>query len=142
MHVLRTVAVVCLAACAASSAGAEDKKEGKKDDKKPTWTGTIKVEGKKSKFTLAEMAKVTMPDAVRTALGTVKGGDTDKKVVDVELDAEDGYLVWEVEVAVRNQDGITKVIVDAGSGKVLASEVDKEEKEENKKEESKDKKDK
>jgi uncharacterized membrane protein YkoI len=139
MPALRIAVVACLAAFAAPTAGADDKKDSKKGDQKPTWTGTIKVEGKKSKFALAEMAKVAMPDAVRTALTAVKAGDADKKVVDVELDAEDGYLVWEVEVAVRNQDGITKVIVDAGSGKVLASEVEKEE-ENKKKEEGKDKK--
>jgi uncharacterized membrane protein YkoI len=108
----------------APAAGADDKKGGKKEDAKPTWTGTIKVEGTRSKFALAETAKVAMPDAVRTALGAVKAGDADKKAVDVELDAESGYLVWEVEVAVRNQDDVTKVIVDAGSGKVLAIEVE------------------
>src|SRR4051812_45423940 len=116
MHALRIAVVACLAAFAAS-AGAEDEKDTKKDDKKAAWTGTIKVEGEKSKFALAELAKVAMPDAVKTALGTVWGGYADKKVVDAELDAEDGYLVWEVEVAVRNQGGVTKVIVDAGSGK-------------------------
>lgn len=137
MRALRIAVVACLAAFAAPAVGADDKKDGKAGDKKPTWTGTIKVEGKKSKFALAEMAKVAMPDAVKTALGAVKGGDADKKVVDVELDAEDGYLVWEVEVVVRNQEGVTKVIVDAGSGKVLANEVEKEDEDEDKKKDGK-----
>lgn len=127
MRLTNLLMAACVGLFVVAAATADDKKNEKKADKKPAWTGTIKVEGKKSKFALAEMAKVSMPDAVKTALGAVKGGDADKKVVDVELDAEDGYLVWEVEVAVRDQEGVSKVIVDAGSGKVLANEVEKEE---------------
>ena len=129
--------VTCLAALAAAAA-ADDKKDGKKPDAKPTWTGTVKVEGKKSKFALAEMARVAMSDAVKTALAAVPAADAEKRVVDAELEDEHGYLVWEVEVAVRNQDGVTKVIVDAGSGKLLATAVEKEDPADGKKDAGKD----
>ncbi|MBH1937557.1 PepSY domain-containing protein [Streptomyces sp. AV19] len=58
--------------------------------------------------------------AVDAALKAVPGG----RPVSTELDDEDGTTVWEVEV--RTADGVEhEVTVDAGSGKVLANTVDR-----------------
>jgi len=62
---------------------------------------------------LHNLAKVSMQDAIASAVEKVPG-----KVVKTELDNENGYLVYSVEVAVKNGD-IKDVKIDAGNGKVL-----------------------
>ncbi len=47
-----------------------------------------------------------------------------KKAVEVELEVLHGYLVYEVEVVVLGKPGGVEVIVDAGTGKVLAVRAD------------------
>ncbi|ATL30537.1 PepSY domain-containing protein [Streptomyces formicae] len=66
----------------------------------------------------AKAAKVSAADAIRAALAETRG-----TAVSVELDDEDGGLVWDVDVL----KGSTwhNVEVDPGTGKVLGSWVDK-----------------
>lgn len=66
----------------------------------------------------AALARVQTADARAAALAATPGAI----VTDVDLDEEDGFLVYEVELS---QDRAAfDVVVDAGSGEVLCSERD------------------
>ena len=97
--------------------GADDKNEAK-----PKWTGTIKVQGKHTQAELKQMAKITAKEATKTALAAVQGQN--KKVTEVELEVEHGYLVYGVEIKVNGQKAEYEVLVDAGNGKVLDTELE------------------
>src|SRR5205823_7439091 len=86
--------------------------------------GKVLKEGEQGsiKLGLARMAKVDKATAEKTALAAVQGADADKSVGDSELEVEHDYLVYEIDVKVKNMPGVTEVIVDAGNGKVLATE--------------------
>ncbi|SHK06528.1 Peptidase propeptide and YPEB domain-containing protein [Desulfatibacillum alkenivorans DSM 16219] len=77
--------------------------------------GTILIE-RQDKAHLSTLVKVTGQQAISSALEAVPG-----KVIELELENEDGYLVYGIEVA--SADGsVSSVEVDAGSGKVLLVE--------------------
>ena len=78
-------------------------------------TGTIPVADGQA---TSDLARVQVADARAAALAATPGAI----VTDVDLDEEDGFLVYEVELA---QDRAAfDVVVDAGSGEVLCSERD------------------
>ena len=81
--------------------------------------GSIKVE-KQSEAEFPSMAKLSMDQAVEKALGAVDG-----QVLKVALENEDGFLVYGVEVAAQDK-SVIEVKIDAGTGKVLATEEDRE----------------
>ena len=60
-----------------------------------------------------------LDQAVQNALGAVQG-----QVLKTELEDENGFLVYGVEVVTADR-AIVEVKVDAGSGKVLAMDRDK-----------------
>jgi uncharacterized membrane protein YkoI len=69
---------------------------------------------------LLRLATVDAGAARTAALSTARGS-----VTETELENEDGNVVWKVEI--RNAAGLeTKVYVDAGNAKVLASETEHE----------------
>lgn len=80
---------------------------------------------------LPEMAKISFDEAVKAALQAVPG-----KVLRVELENENGYLVYGVEVASADHQ-ITDVKVDAGNAKILKTERDQGDKEDHESEHSK-----
>lgn len=88
--------------------------------------GTIRVQ-KQSEAEFPSMAKIPMDQAVQEALGSVQG-----QILKVKLEDEDGFLVYGVEVVSADK-AIMDVKVDAGSGKVLAVERDKEDREDHEK---------
>jgi uncharacterized membrane protein YkoI len=65
------------------------------------------------------MAKVSLDEAVKAALQSVPG-----KVLKVELEDEDGYLVYGVEIAKADRQ-IADVKIDAGNGKLLKIDQDR-----------------
>jgi uncharacterized membrane protein YkoI len=65
------------------------------------------------------LAKISIEQALSIGLKAVNG-----KPIEVELENEDGFLMYEVEV-VRPDNVIMEVMVDAGTGKVLAIENEK-----------------
>ena len=68
----------------------------------------------------ASSAKVTMEQAIQTAKTKFPG-----RVVEAELESEDGALVYEVEIV--SASGETQEIeIDAQSGKILGSESENE----------------
>ena len=80
-------------------------------------TGTIHITAQpESEF--PAMAKITLDQAMKTALETVQG-----RILKAELEAENGFLVYSVEVAAPDNT-ITDVKIDAGSGAVLAKTTD------------------
>ena len=77
----------------------------------PQIKGTIAVQDD-SKAVLS-LARIPIEHALEAAAKVVTG-----KVVKAELDEEDGFLVWEVEVISPNS-GKTELLLDAGDGSVL-----------------------
>ena len=92
------------------------------DDYRDSDYGSSKVEGTVARPTdgssLAKVAKVTAEQASEAALKAVPG-----TIKDVDLDTEDGWVVWEIEVASENGQEVN-LLVDAGSAKVLHQETD------------------
>lgn len=81
-------------------------------------TSSIKLpRGVESQAGFAQHAKVTQQEAEAAALAVQPG-----QVVKAELDDEDGYLVWQVDV--KHAKGVTEIAVDAGNGKALAAEAE------------------
>jgi uncharacterized membrane protein YkoI len=71
---------------------------------------------------MAKEAKVTIDQAIKTALEKVQG-----TAVEAELEKKHGKTVWEVEVL--GADGkVTEVHIDAGDGTVIDTEAKKAEK--------------
>lgn len=87
-------------------------------------TGKIVPDGRQGSIVLGlrKMAKIEKADAQKTALEAVEGAAGDKSLGDSELEVEENYLVYEVDVKVKGKKGMWEVIVDAGTGKVLARE--------------------
>src|SRR5262249_55290241 len=81
--------------------------------------GKVLKEGEQGSIQLglARMAKVDKATAEKAALAAVQGADADKSIGESELEVEHDYLIYEIDVKVKNQPGVTEVIVDAGTGK-------------------------
>jgi uncharacterized membrane protein YkoI len=77
--------------------------------------GSIQINNK-DEAQVAEMAKITLDSAMNEALKQVQGKVL--KVLKVELENENGYLVYGVEIA-KPDHQIVDVKVDAGNGKIL-----------------------
>ncbi|MDQ4146170.1 MAG: PepSY domain-containing protein [Pseudomonadota bacterium] len=83
-------------------------------------SGSIQVSKDEGGSNLAKLAKVSMSQAEQAATRY-----TGEKVIEAELENENGFLVWEVKSLA--QDGtLTDVYIDAGNGKVLAMEQEDE----------------
>jgi uncharacterized membrane protein YkoI len=81
--------------------------------------GTIAVKDKATAAEKVGLAKVTQQDAVAAALKAHAG-----KVVKSGLEEEEGFLVWEIDV--MGDDKVEmEILVDAGNGKVLRKEKDR-----------------
>jgi uncharacterized membrane protein YkoI len=88
----------------------------------PAWSDTGKKHEEEDVAHLVKDAKVTIDQAIKTALDKVQG-----TVVEAELEKKHGKTVWEVEVV--GADGkVTEVHIDAGSGDVIDTEAKKEKK--------------
>ena len=69
---------------------------------------------------LAAKAKITKAAAEKTALAKVPDG----KVKEVELEEENGKLVWSFDLSRPGTKNITEVQVDAITGKIVSVEVE------------------
>jgi hypothetical protein len=99
--------------------------------------GTIRIE-KQVEADFPSLAKLTPAQALHKALAAVHG-----QVLKTELENENGFLVYRVEVVTADK-AIVAVKVDAGSGKVLAKNLDKaddEDQERGEKDDDRDRKD-
>jgi len=66
---------------------------------------------------LPGLAKISKPEAEKTALAKVKMSRKD--IARSELEVEQGCLVYSFDVRVASKPGIEKIVVDAGTGKIL-----------------------
>lgn len=121
---IATVIVVAglgAAGVAAASGGSGD--TGSDSEKEQHVVGTIKAPAESATeqddtqeaAALQALATVTPEEAKAIAAQAAGGSATP-----VEIEEEDGYVVYDVEVTTKS--GITDVTVDAGSGKVLRQE--------------------
>ena len=78
--------------------------------------GSIKV-GDTNEQAMANMAKLAASDAISIATKAVPG-----KVAELQLDEENGYLIWEVTELTSDGREI-QLKVDAGNGRLLAAKV-------------------
>jgi len=86
----------------------------------PAWSDK-KKDGEGDIAALAKDAKVTIDQAVKTALGKVPG-----TAVEAELEKKHDKTIWEVEVL--GADGkVTEVHIDAATGTVIDTEAKKDE---------------
>jgi hypothetical protein len=86
--------------------------------------GSIKV-GNLSEQAMADMAKLAAQDAITIATRAAPG-----KVTELQLDEENGYLIWEVtEMSGNGKE--TQLKIDAGNGRLLAAEVDEQKENDN-----------
>ena len=67
---------------------------------------------------LMKEAKVTKADAEKTALAKVPNGTIKSE----ELEKEHGKLVWSFDIAQPNTRSITEILVDANTGKIIATQ--------------------
>jgi hypothetical protein len=76
--------------------------------------GSIRVADDEPASKLTNLAKHSQAEAEKAAISKMPG-----KIIETELDEENGFLVWHVEVLAK--DGTSsEVAVDAGNGEVLA----------------------
>jgi len=88
------------------------------EDETPVPPGSIRVSHKIKKSGLPALAKIDLCDAVNAALAKEPG-----KAIEVELEVEDGTLVYSVLV-LSDKNQLVEFEVDAGNGKVLVSEIE------------------
>lgn len=84
----------------------------------PQFTGTINVNSH-VKADYLSMVGITMDQAMVFATSYMPG-----EVLGCELEAENGYLVYSVEIVKADDKKIAEIFVDAGNGQVLAVEFD------------------
>jgi uncharacterized membrane protein YkoI len=92
-------------------------------------TGSIQVRNI-DEVGFVDLAKIPFNSAISTALTAVPG-----KVLKAELENENGFLVYGIEVAKADRQ-IADVKIDAGNGKVLKIEIDQKDSEGNEGEDS------
>ncbi len=86
------------------------------DNGKEVTSGTIRVQQEESAY--PGLAQITVEQAKDTALANIQG-----EVLKIELEEENGFLVYGVEV-VGPDKMVTDVKIDAGNGDVLLVEKD------------------
>ena len=111
-------ALCCLTAMIALPAMAGEKAA----ETKAAPQGSIRPVGKVKPADLPALAKISFESALKAALTAVSG-----QVIKGELENEDGILMYSFEIVGANK-AITEVEVDAGNGKVLATEDESKEK--------------
>lgn len=112
LMVSAAIAILCTAAACAKD--------------KPKIQGSISLQGK-SKNDYSAMAKISLQDAIAIAAKEHPG-----KVIEVSLDKEDGFLVYEIEILTPSHTR-KEILIDAGTGKTLLvkDETNEDDEEEN-----------
>lgn len=67
---------------------------------------------------LGNLAKISLADAKKIALADVKASN--KKVLDGELESEQGCLVYSFDIRVSGKSGLEEIMIDAGTGKIVS----------------------
>lgn len=97
----------------------------KQDHDKPSYTSSVKTTANDESgsdaaqdVALAKLAKISLGQAADAAVKAVPGS----VATGVELENEGGNVVFQVDVATQTQE--TEVVIDAGTGTVLAKTVE------------------
>ena len=69
---------------------------------------------------LTKQAKITKAEAEHIALSKVPRG----RVKSVEIENENGHLVWSFDIAKPNTQDITEILLDAKSGEIISTQVE------------------
>ena len=88
------------------------------DEDQSTLQGSIRVDSGE----LEALAKIDSEEAKEMALTALRSAT----VEEVELEIENGYLVYDVEILLGTENLELELVVDAGDGTILAVEVDAE----------------
>lgn len=80
---------------------------------------TAKVSGKLTPDEMKTTAKISMADAQAAALKEVGKADV-KKLMDSELEVEDGCLIYSFDIRLKSVKGLEEVMVDAVSGQIVS----------------------
>jgi hypothetical protein len=83
------------------------------------WPCSIRPKKGTAQADLEKMTKVSKEEAQATALSNLKIA-TATSVSEAELELERGCLVYSFDVHAAGQKGITEIVVDAGTGKLLS----------------------
>ena len=86
----------------------------------PMEPGSIKVEDY-DEIKYPDLAKISFEEAMNIALK-----ETDGKLIEIELEEQEEYLVFEVEI-VTGEERIKEITIDAGNGKILKIGIEKNE---------------
>jgi uncharacterized membrane protein YkoI len=117
------VPILFLGAVAVSVTVYADRKHERRSHRsriqEPSYKGSLIV-GNAKEADFPGMAKISFQDAMQSAVVKVPG-----EVLKAELENENGYLVYGVEIVSLDK-SITEVKIDAGSGIVLALKKDEE----------------
>jgi len=80
---------------------------------------SVKAKKGTSQSDLEKLAKVTKDQAQEKALASIKSKEK-PEVAEGELELERGCVVYSFDLKAPNSKGVTEVIVDAGTGKILS----------------------
>ncbi len=81
---------------------------------------SISVAAEESQAALKAQAKITQEEATKTALAKVPDG----KIESVEIENENGFLIWSFDISMPKSTSITEVQVDAKSGQIISIQVE------------------
>ena len=81
---------------------------------------SVAVAAEESQAALKAQAKVTQEEATKTALAKVPDG----KIKSVEIEKENGKLIWSFDISMPKSASITEVQVDAKTGKIVSTQVE------------------
>jgi len=113
-----SVSVVAMLAALSAGVFANERGGSAKEAHETPIKGTIAVQrAKGAQATFPDLAKVSLFTAVDVAQKNTQG-----KVLKTELEEEDGFLVYDIEV-VKSDHQMVEVEVDAGNGAVLRTEI-------------------
>ena len=81
---------------------------------------SVAAAAEESQAALTAQAKITKEEATKTALVKVPDG----KIKSVEIEKENGTLIWSFDISMPKSKSITEVQVDAKTGKIVSTQVE------------------
>ena len=116
MKTEKRYSITALALAALAAIALPLQKSAAEENDKPEWKGSIETGEHMTVDDMAKLAKTPLDQALNTAMGEVAG-----KAIKAELESEDGYLIYGVEI-VTAEGKVKEVILDPANGKVLSVE--------------------
>jgi uncharacterized membrane protein YkoI len=107
----------------------DDEDEDDEDEDEPQIVGSVPAppRGQRSRAALQALVTVERDQAVQIAWGAIPD-PVNRRVIEVELGIEHGYVIWEVEFGYQRghsgPDRFIEVYVDVGNGQVLLIECE------------------